>query len=51
MVFSIDAEEWFTNGRDITVDLWNNYEFRENMNTHKVLNLLDDANSKGHFLF
>jgi polysaccharide deacetylase family protein (PEP-CTERM system associated) len=49
VIFTVDVEDWFTNGRSIQVDSWEHYHLNVEENVYKILDLLEIYNSKGTF--
>lgn len=40
IIFTVDLEDWFTDGRQITMNSWNAYELRLEATVHRLLELL-----------
>ncbi|WP_342042510.1 DUF3473 domain-containing protein [Bacillus sp. OTU2372] len=49
MIFTVDVEDWFTNGRSIQIDSWDGYELKVEQNVYKILDLLEMHKVKGTF--
>ena len=49
LILTFDIEDWFTNGRSIKIDQWENYDLRVEKNVHKILLLLEEKQQKGTF--
>lgn len=49
MIFTVDVEDWFTNGRSIQIDSWDHYQLNVEEKVYKILDLLDIYGSKGTF--
>ena len=49
LILTLDIEDWFTNGRSIKIDQWENYDLRVEKNVHKILLLLEEKQQKGTF--
>ncbi|MBP1990512.1 polysaccharide deacetylase family protein [Paenibacillus eucommiae] len=49
IIFTVDLEDWFTDGRQNRISSWNNYELRIEANVRTILTLLAKYNAKGTF--
>jgi len=49
ILFTVDIEDWFTDGRQIQIDSWDNYELTLEAKVHALLALLSKHNAKATF--
>ncbi|MBH5319515.1 polysaccharide deacetylase family protein [Paenibacillus sp. GSMTC-2017] len=49
IMFTVDLEEWFTDGREIQMASWDNYESRVESTVYAILELLTKHNAKATF--
>ncbi|MCQ6563818.1 polysaccharide deacetylase family protein [Paenibacillus mendelii] len=49
IIFTVDLEDWFTDGRQIQVESWDNYELMIETNVYAILSLLAKHNAKATF--
>jgi polysaccharide deacetylase family protein (PEP-CTERM system associated) len=49
LILTFDIEDWFTNGRSIKIDRWENYDLRVEQNVYQILSLLEEKKQKGTF--
>ncbi|MDT3425325.1 polysaccharide deacetylase family protein (PEP-CTERM system associated) [Paenibacillus forsythiae] len=49
IIFTVDLEDWFTDGRQIQIDSWGKYELVIEANVYAILDLLSKHNAKATF--